>query len=181
MTINLRKPNDSPSMLQMFTRYKAWANLITLQALSELPQEELVKPRQTTFGSLIHTMNHIYVVDDIFKAHLEGRKHSYSARNTDTSPLLNDLWQLCESMDSWYIAQADQLADQPNDAQLAEIIEFEFVGGGKGAMSRMEIFLHIVNHGTYHRGTISGLMHQIPVITAANDLPVFLRDVWNIA
>ncbi|WP_419905155.1 DinB family protein [Kiloniella sp.] len=175
MAIELRKPEGNPSMLQMFTRYKAWANNLTFQTMAELPQAELVKAHQTTFGTMIHTMNHTYVVDDIFKAHLEGRKHSYRARNTDTSPPLNELRQLCEEMDSWYIEQADKF----NDAQLAEVIEFEFVGGGNGAMSRMEIFLHIVNHGTYHRGMISAMMHQIPVMPEANDLPVFLRDVWH--
>ncbi|MFD2205845.1 DinB family protein [Kiloniella antarctica] len=175
MAIEFGKPNDNPSMLQMFTRYKAWANNISFEAMSEIPPAELVKLHKATFGSIIHTMNHTYVVDDIFKAHLEGGKHTYSARNTETSPPLNDLRQMCEEMDRWYIAQADQF----DDRQLAEIIEFEFVGGGKGTMSRMEIFLHIVNHGTYHRGMISSMMQQIPVFTAANDLPVFLRDVWH--
>lgn len=181
MAIDFRKPSDSPSMLQMFIRYKAWTNAITFQALSELPESELVKPRQTNFGSMVHTMNHLYVVDDIFKHHLEGRKHGYSARNTDRSPPLRDLWQMSEEMDNWYIAQVDQLADHPDEGQLAEIIEFEFAGGGAGAMSRLEIFLHVVNHGTYHRGFVNDMMYQIPASPTTSDLPVFLRDVWHAA
>lgn len=38
-----------------------------------------------------------------------------------------------------------------------------FVGGGEGAMSRMEILHHIVNHTTYHRGFVSDMLYQIPV------------------
>jgi uncharacterized damage-inducible protein DinB len=52
-----------------------------------------------------------------------------------------------------------------------------FIGGGRGKMTRAQILLHIVNHGTYHRGFVSDLMYQILASVPANDLPVFLRDV----
>ncbi len=171
----IRKPNAAPSMVQMFTRYKAWASEITFEALSHMPGEELTKRRQTNFGNILHTLNHIYVVDDIFKANLTGVSHSYTARNTETSPGFEELWQKTRIMDAWYIEQADRFTD----ADLAEVIEFEFVGGGQGAMSRLEILLHIVNHTTYHRGFVSDMVYQIPSRLPANDLPVFLRDVWN--
>ncbi|MEE8549559.1 MAG: DinB family protein, partial [Alphaproteobacteria bacterium] len=71
------------------------------------------------------------------------------------------------------------LSDRLSVDELNEVIEFEFVGGGQGAMSREQIILHLVNHGTYHRGFVSDMMYQIPAKPTANDLPVFLRDVWN--
>ncbi|WP_246814289.1 DinB family protein [Kiloniella majae] len=175
MLIDVKKPNRSPSMVQMFARYKAWATEITFEALSKLPEEELVKPRQTNFGNILHTLNHVYVVDDIFRAHLEGQKHHYQARNTEFSMAFDDLWQKSRSMDAWYIEQADRFTEP----DLTEVIEFEFVGGGQGQMSRTEILLHIVNHGTYHRGFVSDMVYQIPSRLPANDLPVFLRDVWH--
>jgi uncharacterized damage-inducible protein DinB len=44
-------------------------------------------------------------------------------------------------------------------------------------MSVSEIIFHIVNHGTYHRGFVSDMMYQIPLVPPANDLTVYLRDV----
>ena len=44
-------------------------------------------------------------------------------------------------------------------------------------MSRNEIILHVVNHGTYHRGFVSDMMYQVPAVLPANDLSVYLRDV----
>src|SRR5256885_7587344 len=37
---------------------------------------------------------------------------------------------------------------------------FEFVGGGQGAMTREQIVLHVVNHGSYHRGFVSDMMYR---------------------
>jgi uncharacterized damage-inducible protein DinB len=63
-------------------------------------------------------------------------------------------------------------------AQIAkENINFDFIGGGKGAMTREEMILHIVNHGTYHRGLVADMMYQVPLVPPSTDLPVFLRDV----
>jgi uncharacterized damage-inducible protein DinB len=45
-------------------------------------------------------------------------------------------------------------------------------------MTRLEILLHLANHATYHRGFISDMLYQIPVIGDANDFTVFLRDAW---
>jgi uncharacterized damage-inducible protein DinB len=56
-------------------------------------------------------------------------------------------------------------------------VNFQFVDGGAGTMSRSEIILHIVNHDAYHRGLVSDMMYQVPAIPPANDLTVCLRDV----
>lgn len=175
MNTAITKPDVVSNPLQMLIRYKAWANQLTYGKVAELPPDELTRERQTNFKTIIHTLNHVYVVDDIFRAHLEDRPHGYTARNTETSPPLETLWSNVQAMDRWYI----DLADSLTDAEFAEIIAFEFVGGGEGAMSRMEILHHIVNHGTYHRGFVSDMLYQVPAKPIANDLPVFLRDVWS--
>ncbi|TAM86930.1 MAG: damage-inducible protein DinB [Candidimonas sp.] len=159
--------------LQTLTRYSAWANTLFFSALEALPAGEATKERPTVFKNMVHTFNHIYVIDSIFKAHLEGRPHHYTARNTPTPPPLAELRQLMETMDQWYIGYASALSARQHD----ERVRFQFVGGGDGVMSRDEIITHIVNHATYHRGTVADLMHQVPAKPPVVDLTVFLRDV----
>ena len=156
----------------MLTKYKAWANDIIFSAVSSLPSGEATKKRQTRFGNMVHTLNHVYVIDDIFRSHLLGEKHGYTARNTESHPPLADLWKLQVEMDKWYIEYADNALGE----LLAEEVSFQFIGGGQGMMSREEMIVHVVNHGTYHRGFVGDLMYQIPATPPANDLPVFLRD-----
>ena len=57
--------------------YKAWANHLTFSALSGVSDDELSKERETNFKTIPATLNHVYVVDDIFKAHLLGKQHGY--------------------------------------------------------------------------------------------------------
>lgn len=163
------------STLYMLMRYKIWADELTYNSVISLPENEITKQRDTNFKSIIQTLNHIYVVEDIFKSHLTGLSHQYTERNTSEAPNINDLWQSVQYMNEWYL----NLVETSPLEELSNVIEFEFVGGGQGKMSIEEIILHIVNHATYHRGFVSNLMYQIPARMPANDLPVFLRDIYN--
>ncbi|PPD14510.1 MAG: damage-inducible protein DinB [Methylobacterium sp.] len=168
-------PASAAETLRMLVHYKRWANRLTFSQVLALPEGEALKQRQTRFGNMVHTLNHVFVVDDIFRHHLESRRHGYTARNTDTTPPLLELRARVEEMDQWYIDQAENWTDE----DFATVIRFEFVGGGEGAMTRAEIVLHVVNHATYHRGFVGDMMYQVPVMPVSNDLPVFLRDVWK--
>lgn len=157
---------------QKLMRFKRWQNRITFKTVMDLPESESLKVRETRFGTMASTLNHVYVVDDIFKAHLTGVQHDYTARNTETHPPLDELWQYQQVMDDWYVAYAEGLTEE----QLSEIVHFTFVGGGEGAMSRADILMHIVNHGNYHRGFVGDMFYQAGVTPPATDYPVFLRD-----
>jgi len=162
---------------RMLVRYNAWADKVLHAAVAALPAGEAEKPRQSVFKSMAHTLNHVYVIDRIFQAHLEGREHGYKARNTETHPPLAELARQQQEIDDWYIRWADGLGD----AALGEKVNFTFVGGGEGVMTRGEILLHIVNHTTYHRGFVADFFYQVPARPPTTDLTVFLRDVWRSA
>jgi uncharacterized damage-inducible protein DinB len=156
------------------TRYNAWANRLLFEAVAALPEQEALKPRPGAFRNMVHTLNHIYVIDRIFRAHLEGREHGYTARNTADHPALTELWRAQQEIDAWYVATYDAMPEQ----ELGRKLEFTFVGGGQGAMTRSEILLHLVNHTTYHRGNVASMIYQVPgARPPTTDLPVFLRDV----
>ncbi|RQQ42354.1 DinB family protein [Burkholderia stagnalis] len=168
-------PASAAATLKMLVRYKSWANALTFRTVMELPEGEALRPRPTRFGNMVHTLNHVYVVDDIFRHHLQGKKHGYTARNTDHAPAVEDLWKAVQEMDRWYT----DLVDSWSDEDLAKVVHFEFVGGGRGAMTREQIVLHVVNHGTYHRGFVGDMMYQVPFTPPSNDLPVFIRDHYR--
>jgi uncharacterized damage-inducible protein DinB len=159
----------------MLTRYNAWANDVIFKAVSALPEGEAAKPRKSTFKNMVHTLNHGYVIDRIFQAHLEGRAHGYTARNTEAHPPLSDLWRAQQDLDRWYIGWSDTLSE----ARLAEKVRFAFVGGGEGVMSRGEILQHLVIHTGYHRGFVAQMMFEVPARPPVSDLTVFLRDHYN--
>ena len=155
------------------TRYNAWANGLIFDAVAALPEGEATKPRPSVFRNMVHTLNHNYVIDRIFQAHLEGRSHGYSARNTPEHPPLAELWRAQKDLDRWYVNWSDQISD----AALDERVSFSFVGGGEGVMTRGEILQHLVNHTSYHRGFVAQMIYDVPARPPTTDLTVFLRDV----
>ena len=101
--------------VRMLTRYKAWANDLIFSMLRNMPYEEVIRPRQTRFGNMVHTLNHIYVIDAVFQAHLQGREHGYSARNTPSHPSLDELWNSVRTLDQWYVDFAEGLSAEDLD------------------------------------------------------------------
>ena len=77
--------------IRTLTRYMAWANDRIFDAVAALPEGEATKPRRSVFKNIVHTLNHGYVIDLIFQAHLEGREHGFMARNTAEHPPLEEL------------------------------------------------------------------------------------------
>lgn len=157
----------------MLTRYTAWADARLFAALEALPDGVATAKRATGFGNMVNTLNHAYVVDCIWKAHLEGKLHGFTSRNTDTQPALHELRSAQAQIDQWYVDYADGLCEKAHD----ETVRFRFVDGGAGAMTRGDILLHVVNHKTYHRGYVADMLYQAASRPPAMDLPVFSRDV----
>ena len=158
--------------LQTLTRYKAWANSLLFAAVSELPEHELTAARPIVFGSILRTLNHVHAMDQLWKAHLQGVSHRLTTRNPETCPPLDELRITQQAIDDWYIDYADSLQEGEHD----ETVEFVFIGGGAGSMSREAILLHVVNHATYHRGHVADMMYECSVDPPTTDLPVFLNS-----
>ncbi len=162
------------STIHRMTRYMAWADDVMLRNAQQLPAHELMAPRDALFGSIAGTFDHILVVGEIFQAHLEGRDHPHHARHRSQTLPFPDVARRLREMNDYYVG----LARNWTEAELSDVIDFTFVGGGKGAMTREDILLHLVNHATYHRGFISTLLYPHRVNGGASDLTVFLRDAW---
>lgn len=163
----------TPQSASMLTRYNNWANRLIFEAVAALPPGEATKERSTLFKNMVHTLNHNYVIDLIWQAHLQGREHGFTARNTPEHPPLAELWRKQQAVDDWYIAWSDGLSE----ADLVERVQFTLIGGNRGTMTRAEILLHIVNHTSYHRGFVADLFYQVPgARPPTTDLPVYLRE-----
>ena len=162
----------TPQTVRMLTRYNAWANKAIFDAVAALPAGEATKERPTLFRNMVNTLNHLYVVDLIWQAHLQGREHGIAALNTILHAELAQLRQAQQVIDTWYITWSEALAETAAD----EMVSFTLIGGNRGAMRRGDVMLHVVNHTSYHRGFVADLVYQIPARPPLTDLPVFLMQ-----
>lgn len=162
------------STARMLARYNQWSDNVMFDGIAALPEGEALKPRTSLFRNMVHTLNHIYVIDRIWQAHLEGREHGYEARNTKDHPPLDELRRLQQEVDQWYV---DWSSGQ-TDATLGETVHYTLIGGNRGAMTRGEILLHVVMHTSYHRGYVGDMMFQVTGHRAPTmDLPVYIGKI----
>ena len=144
---------NTPNVLTSLFNYKAWSNAALFAELHKVDVTEHAEARETA----IRLLNHIYVVDGIFSAHLSGRAHAYTATNTEKTPSLEELHFAVTERDAWYV----QYASGVSLAALAEPISFTFTDGLQGRMTREEMLIHVSTHGAYHRGAVGRVMAQI--------------------
>jgi uncharacterized damage-inducible protein DinB len=143
--------------LERLFRYKAWANEELMTALARLGEESPVTPLA------IKALSHTWVVDRIFAAHLRRQSHPYASANLDEMPALPDLAADIARSDREYLDYVSRL----DPDRLAERLDFTFTDRAPGRMSREEMLMHVITHGTGHRGQISALMllHGVPPAT----------------
>lgn len=135
--------------------YKAWANGEMLAAVARIDATSHPEQRRAA----IRVLNHTWVVDRIFAAHLAGESHGYTATNTEQTPELDELAEAIRGSDRWYL---DYVASV-TPAQLAETVHFQFTDGQKGAMTRTEMLFHVLAHGANHRGNIGMILNDCGV------------------
>ena len=145
----------SCSTLVTLFGHKAWANQELFATLASLKSETPAESLHTC----IRTLNHIHVVDRIFRAHLAGEPRPFDATNTPATPTLAQLHADVQATDAWYCEYVARLTP----AALAELLDFSFTDGDRGRMSREEILLHVITHGGYHRGNVGQVLKSIAV------------------
>ena len=157
----------SIASLQSLFGYKSWADRELFAVLAGVSPEH-AEPLRTC----IRTLNHIHVVDRIFRAHLSAEARPFDATNTKATPTLAKLRDDVAATDAWY----EQYVARVGATELAQVIDFQFTDGDRGRMSREEILLHVIAHGTYHRGNVGQELKSISVAPPRDLYTKFLHQ-----
>ena len=157
--------------IKSLIRYKSWADALLYNTLGQIDESELIVDRPMLFGNILALLNHVYAMDLVWKCNLQGVEHHLQTRNPKDVPNFNVLKQNQKHLNSWYEKYAIDLGDD----KLSQIVPFKFIGGGSGKMQINEIIQHVVNHGSYHRGHIEGVLYQLHIEPPTTDITVFLQ------
>ncbi|MEL6825510.1 MAG: DinB family protein [Pseudomonadota bacterium] len=152
--------------------YKRWANFRVFDALKAVPDSTLSKPQKIKFGSIIATAQHVLNMDVVWRARLSGEDHAIRSRTPNSVLPIERLSIEQERLDVWFL-------NSLVDVNLDQIVRFTFLDGQRGEMSASDILIHVVNHGTYHRGHIADMLYDDDVVPPITDYPVFVREVQS--
>lgn len=157
----------SLATLKSLYGHKAWTNAELFSALAAVPVQH-ADERHTC----IRTLNHIHVVDRLFRARLAGEPAPFEATNTRDTPTLEALREAVADTDAWYLAYVSGVTE----AELASALDFTFADGDAGRMSREEILMHVVTHGAYHRGNVGQVLKSLSIVPPRDLYTKFLHQ-----
>jgi uncharacterized damage-inducible protein DinB len=74
-------------------------------------------------------------------------------------PTLDALQTAMTETDNWY----EQYVANVSEAALNETLAFTFTDGDAGQMTRLEILMHVITHGSYHRGNVGQILKSLAI------------------
>src|SRR4051812_49318180 len=154
-------------------QFHRWANQRTVEAARALSSEALHKDHGTSFKSIFGTLVHIYQADSAWF----GRIHGDPDSQTSTYPPKGDL----AGLSSDWFALLDRAVDwsaKLSEAEWNNVISYKDSRGNSHQTALLPIIMHVVNHGSYHRGQVSQLLRQSGATPPNTDLINFYRQAF---
>ena len=131
----------------------AFANHRLLKACGQLSESELVKERTSFFPSIIHTLNHILIVDWFYVSGLEGACIRHAFNSEIPCPKFVDLEREQRAVDKRLIALCNDLTE----ADLSKVIRLD-----RDTWVQEEpldrVLLHLFQHQIHHRGQVHSML-----------------------
>ncbi|MGA2214813.1 MAG: DinB family protein [Bryobacteraceae bacterium] len=157
--------------LRMQLDYSAWATQRLLDAAAQLSPEELTRDFGTADKSVLDTLVHVYAADRIWLTRVLGEP-----RATFSDPADRDLTLLQTEWPALHHRWKLWLRDF-GDGDVPRVISYHDLKGRPYSQPLWQILLHLVNHGTHHRGQISGFLRAMGHTPPPLDMIAYYRTL----
>ncbi len=160
------EPIMTAAEAQLHIRYTNWASRRLLTAVEGLPPEDRERPTGISHGSILGTLAHVQFADWVWYTRVAGPLE----RPAGTLEALQRDWlDIQNRWESW--------AASLTDSDLEREIEYRRMDGEQVRSPLWQIVLHVVNHGTLHRGQVMGMLRQLGVAPPNTDLIAYYRSL----
>ncbi len=161
----------SPDTLRLQLDYSGWASQHLMDAAAKLTSEELTRDFKTADKCVLDTLVHVYAADRIWLSRVlaEPRATFVDPQDRDLT-LLQSEWPALQQR--WKLWLRDF-----GDADAARQIFYHDTRGNPYTTPAWQIVLHLVNHGTHHRGQVSGFLRTMGHTPPALDLIAYYRTL----
>jgi uncharacterized damage-inducible protein DinB len=150
-------------------RYTRWASDQMLQAARALSNEELHRHLFSSYPSVHATLLHIFRADRIWLSRVVARQISPFGQPGEESISLEALERQWHAVSDEFIHWASALSDERIDGAL----NYVNLRGEAHTLFIWHIVLHVVNHGSYHRGQITTMLRQLGHVPPGTDLSLY--------
>jgi uncharacterized damage-inducible protein DinB len=164
-------PRVTPAEARALFAFDRWANARLIAAASTLPRDLLERDLGVSYRSIFGTLRHILWGDWLWLRRWPDRKRA------DSDPLACQ--DLAELQARWSEIESEQreFVERVTPALLERRITYENPPGTPWIYSLEQMMQHVVNHSTYHRGQVAGMLRQLGVAPPPTDYLVYFDEL----
>lgn len=161
----------SADTLRLHVAYTSWATNRLLDAAAKLTPEELGCDFGSSEKSVAGTLAHIYAADRVWMGRIQGVNPKLHVNDEDRDlVVLSRAWPaLLKQWETWAGALTDE--------SVRNKVDYTNPKGNADRTPQWQIVLHVVNHGTHHRGQVSGFLRAMGKVPPPLDLMAFYREL----
>lgn len=154
--------------------YHQWANRQIIRYLQRLTPEDWDTTVSSSFNSVRRTVMHLWDAEKIWLLRLQG----VSPQGNPGTGFTGDHKDLMAGWQATTQEVTDWLSDK-QDKDMVDMVAYTNMRGESFRQPVYEIILHLINHGTYHRGQLITLIRQIGYVDGlpATDMIGYWRMV----
>ena len=154
--------------------YHVWANEVIIDRLRELPQDIYHMDIQSDFSSVSKVLSHIYLTDYTWFDIISGKSMNEAMATTNQLREQVEMKSI-EEMKVIFLDLSERyraLLDNQKDIEKLIVVDNPYAGLLETSIS--ETVLHIVTHGSYHRGNIATMLRQMGHTSVMQDFGLYL-------
>jgi uncharacterized damage-inducible protein DinB len=158
------------AIIQNHLAYDWWASSRLLDAASSLTDEQLNRDFGTADKSIKGTLIHILRSARTWLGRVDEGTSStpWSLPDDEDWPGLQAKW--ADVHNRW-----TRWAEAQTDDDLHRVLEYTDLKGKPWSQPLWQLVLHVVNHGTHHRGQVSGFLRCLGVPPPPLDFIAYMR------
>jgi uncharacterized damage-inducible protein DinB len=162
---------DAPSICRLHLDFMKWADGLMLQMVRGVDPAVVERKEGVSFESILGTVQHIYRGERVWYRRVTGEPTlPISDIETPSLEELTERWPVHH--DEW----RHWAAELNHDAWFKSIL-IRNSAGLELPSPYWQIVLHLVNHGTYHRGQVLSLVKQAGFPLVSTDLIAWYRSL----
>ncbi len=149
--------------------YSSWASRRLLDSVLALTEEQRYRDLNVPNRDIAGTLRHVMWADMI-----------WLSRITDTEMPPKSEAPAHESMGAEWPAlmqRWEEWAALLTDADLGRVVSYKAMNGTPYSTVLHQIVMHVVNHGTLHRGQVMAMLRQLGAAPPATDLIFYYREL----
>jgi uncharacterized damage-inducible protein DinB len=148
--------------------YHCWATKKMLDYLQTLPRNILTMQIKSVFSNVESVLVHMLAVDELWFERMKESGQEHAGEKIG--------WPVKQFILAYDRLLTDLRNFVHNIEDVNKIVSYKNSKGEKWSNTIFEIIQHIINHGTYHRGNITAMLHQAGYRSISTDFIYFLRE-----